>query len=119
MRANLNVARRRGTKPDDTHALKRVGLAGRGKEEVHYLSGGGQQRVALARLMVKQTSPVLADEPTGALDGDNGQMVVDALRQMSREGCAVVIATHISGVCDACGIAFDVHTQKELTSAPG
>lgn len=119
VRANLNVARRRGTKPDYAHVLKRVGLAGREKEKVHYLSGGEQQRVALARLMVKQPSLVLADEPTGALDGDNGQMVVDVLRRMSREGCAVVIATHNSGVRDACDIAFDVRTRKELTSDPG
>ena len=111
--ANLDVVGRRGTRPDQAAALERVGLAGRGKEKVHYLSGGEQQRVALARLMVKKPSLVLADEPTGALDADNGAMVVDVLRQMSREGCAVVIATHNDAVRDACDSAFDVTSQRE------
>ncbi|MEY9213360.1 ATP-binding cassette domain-containing protein [Thermobifida halotolerans] len=112
--ANLDVARRRGTRPDHTRILERVGLAGREREKVHHLSGGEQQRVALARLMVKQPSLVLADEPTGALDSDNGAMVVDVLRQMSRQGCTVVIATHDDDVRDACDAAFDVHRQREV-----
>lgn len=102
VKANLDVARRRGIRPDHTRILQRVGLAGREREKVHHLSGGEQQRVALARLMVKQPSLVLADEPTGALDSDNGAMVVDVLRQMSRQGCTVVIATHNDDVRDAC-----------------
>lgn len=114
VKANLDVARRRGTRPDHAHALEQVGLAGREREKVHHLSGGEQQRVALARLLVKQPSLVLADEPTGALDGDNGAMVVDVLRQMSREGCAVVIATHNDDVRDACDTVFDVHAQREI-----
>ncbi len=114
VKANLDVARRRGIRPDHTRILQRVGLAGREREKVHHLSGGEQQRVALARLMVKQPSLVLADEPTGALDSDNGAMVVDVLRQMSRQGCTVVIATHNDDVRDACDAVFDVHLQREL-----
>ena len=48
VKANLDVARRRGTRPDYARILERVGLAGRENEKVHYLSGGEQQRVALA-----------------------------------------------------------------------
>lgn len=113
VKANLDVARRRGIRPDHATALERVGLAGREKEKVHHLSGGEQQRVALGRLMVKRPSLVLADEPTGALDHDNGAMVVDVLRRMSREGCAVVIATHNDSVRDACDTVFDVSSRKE------
>ncbi|SIO91154.1 ATP-binding cassette domain-containing protein [Nocardiopsis sp. JB363] len=116
VKANLDVARRRGTRPDHATALERVGLAGREKEKVHHLSGGEQQRVALGRLMVKRPSLVLADEPTGALDRDNGAMVVDVLRRMSRKGCAVVIATHNDSVRDACDTVFDVASQKELAA---
>ena len=116
VKANLDVARRRGTRPDHATALERVGLAGREKEKVHHLSGCEQQRVALGRLMVKRPSLVLADEPTGALDHDNGAMVVDVLRRMSREGCAVVIATHNDSVRDACDTVFDVASQKELAA---
>lgn len=108
VRDNLDVARRRGRGGDPAQALERVGLGGREKETVHHLSGGEQQRVALARLLVKQPSLVLADEPTGALDRDNGRMVVDLLREMSREGRAVVITTHNDRVRDACDTAFEV-----------
>ncbi|WP_406180831.1 ATP-binding cassette domain-containing protein [Streptomyces sp. NBC_01006] len=94
-------------------ALDRVGLAGREKEKIHLLSGGEQQRVALARLMVKQ--PALADEPTGALDHDNTVMVVDILREMSEAGCAVVIATHNDYVRDRCDTVFSVDTATLTT----
>ncbi|GAA0977832.1 ABC transporter ATP-binding protein [Nocardiopsis tropica] len=117
VRANLDVARRRGARAGHAAALERVGLAGREGEVVHRLSGGERQRVALARLLVKRPSLVLADEPTGALDADNAAMVVEVLRQLGREGCAVVVATHNDGVRAACDRAFDVGTGRE--AAPG
>lgn len=89
-------------------ALERVGLAGREKEKIHHLSGGEQQRVALARIIVKQPSLVLADEPTGALDYANASMVVEILRALSEAGCAVVIATHNDYVRDRCDATFAV-----------
>jgi putative ABC transport system ATP-binding protein len=93
-------------------ALDRVGLAGREGEKIHHLSGGEQQRVALARLMVKQPSLVLADEPTGALDHANTAAVIDILREMSDAGCAVVIATHNDHVRDRCDAVFDVNENS-------
>ncbi|MFG2285628.1 ATP-binding cassette domain-containing protein [Streptomyces sp. NPDC048595] len=93
-------------------ALDRVGLAGREKEKIHHLSGGEQQRVALARLMVKQPALVLADEPTGALDHANAKTVIDILREMSDAGCAVVIATHDDRVRDRCDAAFAVNENS-------
>ncbi|WP_028647700.1 ABC transporter ATP-binding protein [Nocardiopsis sp. CNT312] len=113
VRENLDVARR--DRPAQAEALERVGLAGRSRERVHHLSGGEQQRVALARLLVKQPSLVLADEPTGALDEGNGQMVVDTLRAMAAEGCSVVIATHNSAVREACDTVLDVSTRQPAT----
>ncbi|QIB42661.1 ABC transporter ATP-binding protein [Streptomyces aureoverticillatus] len=112
--ANLEVSvkLRRTTrgKPGVTvvEALDRVGLAGREHEKVHHLSGGEQQRVALARLMVKQPALILADEPTGALDRDNTAVVMDILREMSEGGCAVVVATHDDHVRDRCDAVFAV-----------
>ncbi|MFF4761518.1 ABC transporter ATP-binding protein [Streptomyces sp. NPDC001292] len=115
--ANLAVAmkprRERKGRPTIAEALERVGLAGREKEQVHRLSGGEQQRVALARLIVKQPALVLADEPTGALDHDNTTMVVDVLRSMSEDGCAVVIATHNDAVRDRCDTVLTVGTATQ------
>ncbi|MEV7861764.1 ATP-binding cassette domain-containing protein [Streptomyces hirsutus] len=115
--ANLAVAmkprRARKAAPSITDALERVGLAGREKEQVHRLSGGEQQRVALARLIVKQPALVLADEPTGALDHDNTTMVVDVLRSMSKDGCAVVIATHNDAVRDRCDTVLTVGSTTQ------
>ncbi|MFJ8362930.1 ATP-binding cassette domain-containing protein [Streptomyces cynarae] len=116
--ANLEVA----VKPQRTlrgnagttvaEALDRVGLAGREKEKIHHLSGGEQQRVALARLMVKKPALVLADEPTGALDHANTTVVIDILREMSDAGCAVVIATHDDYVRDRCDAVYSVHESS-------
>ncbi|MBT1606865.1 ABC transporter ATP-binding protein [Curtobacterium flaccumfaciens] len=79
-------------------ALDRVGLAGRGTDRVHELSGGEQQRVAMARLLVKRPSVILADEPTSALDDDNAAMVLDLLGELAADGAAVLVATHSSSV---------------------
>lgn len=114
---NLEVAmkprRKRGDSPTVADALERVGLDGREKEQVHRLSGGEQQRVALARLIVKQPALVLADEPTGALDHDNTTLVVDILRTKSDDGCAVVIATHNDAVRDRCDTVLTVGSTTE------
>ncbi|MFC7818178.1 ABC transporter ATP-binding protein [Streptomyces sp. NPDC057367] len=96
-------------------ALARVGLSGRENESVHRLSGGEQQRVALARLIVKAPALVLADEPTGALDIDNTHMVIDTLRSLADDGCAVVIATHDPTVRDLCDSVLPVGTSTRPT----
>jgi putative ABC transport system ATP-binding protein len=96
--ANIDIGRpdrgRRGLPTRTAEALERVGLAGRGSDRAHDLSGGEQQRVALARLLVKQPDVILADEPTSALDDDNAQMVLDTLADFASAGATVLVATH-------------------------
>ncbi|MFI5783517.1 ABC transporter ATP-binding protein [Nocardia sp. NPDC051570] len=75
-------------------ALDRVGLAGREKDRVYQLSGGEQQRVALAQLLLKNPPILLADEPTAALDNANADMVIDTLRKLATAGATVIVATH-------------------------
>lgn len=75
-------------------ALRRVGMEGKEKQMVYSLSGGEQQRIALARLMMKQCSLILADEPTGSLDPNNAAQVVEILKSFSEMGKTVIMVTH-------------------------
>ncbi len=76
-------------------ALAKVGLAHKAKAYPRELSGGEQQRVAIARAIVGNPSIILADEPTAALDGENGRAIVKILAEIARErGHAVLIVTH-------------------------
>ena len=83
-------------------ALESVGLADRLNTRVATLSGGEQQRVALARIMVKAAKLILADEPTGALDPTNAGIVMGHIRAIADQGACVVIATHDPFVMDGC-----------------
>jgi ABC-type polar amino acid transport system ATPase subunit len=75
--------------------LTRVGLARRAMAYPERMSGGEQQRVAIARAIVGNPSVVLADEPTAALDGENGRAIMKILAEIAKEpGRAVLIVTH-------------------------
>lgn len=89
-------------------ALDTVGLPGYRKRMVHELSGGEQQRVALARILARQPEIILADEPTGALDPANGHNVVRQLRDLADLGATVIIATHTAEVRDAADQHLDL-----------
>jgi len=77
-----------------TELLERVGLGDRLDHKPAELSIGQQQRVALARVLANDPEIVLADEPTGNLDPETGQQILDLLEMMNREGRTVVMVTH-------------------------
>ena len=75
-------------------ALEEVGLHGFFKRYVYECSGGEQQRIALARLLLKPCEVILADEPTGSLDEDNKKATIDLMLALRDFGKTLVIATH-------------------------
>lgn len=75
-------------------ALEKVGLMGYEKKKVYQLSGGEQQRVAMAKILLKPSKLVLADEPTGSLDGANRDEILGLLQEMNKSGRTIIVVTH-------------------------
>ena len=74
--------------------LKAVGLEKRAKHKPSQLSGGEQQRVAIARTVVNNPSLILADEPTGNMDQKTGAGILNLFNQLNRQGQAIIMVTH-------------------------
>ena len=98
------------------HALAVFGLAARGSHRAGGLSGGEQQRVAIAGAFARGAPLVLADEPTGELDARNEQVVLEALAQLrSERGSTVVVVTHSERVAAAAGRVVEMLDGRVLT----
>ncbi len=77
-----------------SESLAAVGLKGYEKKHIYKLSGGEQQRVAIARLMLKPSEIILADEPTGSLDRENGREIISLLKRLNNVGKTIIIVSH-------------------------
>lgn len=75
-------------------ALSELGLSDLRDKKVYTLSGGEQQRVALARLIIKECDIILADEPTGSLDPENANTVIENLKKLNGDDKTVLMVTH-------------------------
>jgi putative ABC transport system ATP-binding protein len=81
--------------------LDLLGLADKAKNAPGVLSGGQRQRLAIARALANQPTLVLADEPTGALDSEGGEEILELFRRLHGAGQAIMLVTHDQSVADA------------------
>ena len=79
------------------------------KKYIYECSGGEQQRIALARLLVKPCELILADEPTGSLDEENKQIVIKLLKEFKKEGCTIIMVTHDIQIAEECDRVIDLN----------
>jgi cell division transport system ATP-binding protein len=80
------------------YVLDKTGLIGKNKQMIHQLSGGEQQRLAIARALLNDPEITLADEPTGNLDPDASMEIVNLLMEIKMQHRAVIMATHNHGL---------------------
>jgi ABC-type lipoprotein export system ATPase subunit len=113
--AGLRLAAHRHPSAAAEDALARVGLLDRGGHRAGALSGGEQQRVAIAAAYARAAPLVLADEPTGELDARNEQLVLESLRQLRDErGSTVIMVTHSVTVAGAADRVIEMRDGRVL-----
>lgn len=92
---NLNIIQKKSrTELSIDDVLTEVGLLNKKDMPVYKLSGGEQQRIALARLMLKKCDIIFADEPTGSLDDGNADAVMNILHSLNNKGKTIILVTH-------------------------
>ena len=100
--------------------LEQVGLGGLGTRYPETLSGGEQQRAAIARALVHQPAVLLAEEPTGNLDEDTGRLIIELLTGLARQqGTTLLLVTHSMQVAHAADRVLRLsHGRVEAVSVP-
>lgn len=109
-----------GLNPDDarakaTQALEKVGLGDRCQHRPAELSGGQQQRVSIARALVHNPSVILCDEPTGNLDSETSEQVMDLLTQLNESGSTLVVVTHDDEIAKRCSRIIRIFDGRILS----
>ena len=99
-------------------AIEQVGLGHRAGHRPNQLSGGEQQRTAIARALAGLPALVMADEPTGNLDSATGESIVELLRELHREGTTIVVSTHDHDVAAAMERRIEIRDGRIIGDAP-
>ena len=99
--------------------LEKVGLIERKNHFPKELSGGEQQRIAIARALANNPSIIIADEPTGNLDKENEKIIFKLLRQMADEGKCVIVVSHSSEITEYADVnlLLEEGTLEEVSNA--
>lgn len=95
-------------------ALDAVGILEHKRKKINKLSGGEQQRCAIARAIVAETDVILADEPTGALDEQTSAEIMDLLKELHKKGKTIIIVTHDKDIADQCERCITIKDGKIL-----
>ncbi|RZM35469.1 MAG: ABC transporter ATP-binding protein [Sphingomonas sp.] len=116
----LGLAYRKDQKGDRRErieaAMDRVGISHRARHYPHQLSGGQQQRAAIARAIVGDPKLILADEPTGNLDTENGAQVMGILESLNAAGATIIMVTHSPAHADLVGRRIDMLDGRIVAS---
>jgi len=97
--------------------IEKVGLGQHIQRKPYQLSGGQQQRAAIARALVGKPDIILGDEPTGALDTETGQMIMNLLREFNqKEGITTVLVTHDPRIAAQCGRTIHIRDGRIVTA---
>jgi putative ABC transport system ATP-binding protein len=99
-------------------AIVRVGLGHRVRHRPNQLSGGEQQRTAIARALAGRPALVMADEPTGNLDSATGASLLELLRELHREGTTIVVITHDLEVAAAMERRIEIRDGRIIGDTP-
>lgn len=114
----LELAGRGDARGPAAAVLERVGLERRLRHYPRQLSGGEQQRVAIARAFVADPMLLFADEPTGNLDRDTGERVIELLFEVNRErGATLIMVTHDEAVAARCGRRLAMESGRLVENA--
>lgn len=89
-------------KTEVNEALKRMKIDMKKKAYPFELSGGQKQRVAIARALINNPRVILADEPTGALDIENSQMIMEVFKEVNKSGITIILVTHDERIANQC-----------------
>lgn len=94
--------------------LEFVGLGGYQNKKIYELSGGEQQRIAIARAILKPHDLILADEPTGSLDDVNKQIIFELFEKLNEQGKTIIIVTHDFELAKKCKRVLKINSRHQV-----